>query len=91
MRCVTISVLTSPNISITPRRCWSLTNRFLKKARISWRRTPVHGDGGRIENCMLACSSLTLRPRGRTLLDRELYLPEAWARDDARRAGAGVP
>ena len=29
--------------------------------------------------------------RGRTFLDRELYLPEAWAGDIARRVAAGVP
>ncbi len=30
-------------------------------------------------------------PGGRTLLDRELYLPQEWAQDAARRAEAGVP
>ena len=30
-------------------------------------------------------------PGGRTLLDRELYLPKEWAQDAARRTEAGVP
>lgn len=29
--------------------------------------------------------------RGHALIDRELYLPQAWAEDDARRATAGIP
>ena len=29
--------------------------------------------------------------KGRTLLDRELYLPQVWARDWERRREAGVP
>ena len=29
--------------------------------------------------------------RGRTLLDRELYLPQVWAEDLERRREAGVP
>ena len=49
------------------------------------------GTAGRIENCQVGVFLAYAAARGRTLLDRELYLPEAWARDDARRAGAGVP
>src|SRR5262249_7547989 len=30
-------------------------------------------------------------PKGRAFLDRELYLPEEWAEDAARRRAAGVP
>ncbi len=30
-------------------------------------------------------------PRGRTVLDRDLYLPQEWASDAARRTEAGVP
>ena len=44
-----------------------------------------------MENCQigvfLACGSR----RGRTFLDRELYLPQAWAEDGERRWEAGVP
>jgi SRSO17 transposase len=30
-------------------------------------------------------------PLGHTFIDRELYLPQAWANDPVRRAEAGVP
>ena len=46
------------------------------------------GTAGRIENCQVAWHAGV---KGRTLLDRELYLPQVWARDWERRRGAGVP
>jgi SRSO17 transposase len=49
------------------------------------------GTAGRIENCQVGVFLTYACARGRTFLDRALYLPEAWACDDARRAGAGVP
>jgi SRSO17 transposase len=50
------------------------------------------GTAGRIENCQLGVFLTYASPRGRALIDRELYLPDkAWARDAARRAEAGVP
>jgi SRSO17 transposase len=49
------------------------------------------GTAGRIENCQVGVFLTYAAPRGRTFLDRELYLPEAWAGDEARRAEAGVP
>ncbi|MCA1626868.1 MAG: IS701 family transposase [Acidobacteria bacterium] len=49
------------------------------------------GTAGRIENCQIGVFLTYAAPRGRTFLDRELYLPEAWASDDERRGAAGVP
>lgn len=49
------------------------------------------GTAGRVENCQVGVFLAYACARGRTLLDRELYLPEAWAADAERRAEAGVP
>jgi len=49
------------------------------------------GTAGRIENCQVGVFLTYASTRGRTFLDRELYLPEAWAGDAARRAEAGIP
>jgi SRSO17 transposase len=49
------------------------------------------GTAGRVENCQVGVFLTYAAPRGRTFLDRELYLPEAWAGDAARRLEAGVP
>src|SRR6516225_10587990 len=49
------------------------------------------GTAGRIENCQIGVFLGYVSPRGRALLDRELYLPKEWAGDAARRTGAGVP
>jgi SRSO17 transposase len=49
------------------------------------------GTAGRIENCQVGVFLAFAGRRGRTFLDRELYLPQEWAKDDGRRGGAGVP
>jgi SRSO17 transposase len=49
------------------------------------------GTAGRTENCQIGVFLAYATPRGRTFLDRELYLPEEWATDDERRTEAGVP
>ena len=49
------------------------------------------GTAGRIENCQIGVFLAYATPRGRTFLDRELYLPTEWATDGARREEAGVP
>jgi SRSO17 transposase len=49
------------------------------------------GTAGRIENCQIGVFLAYATGRGRTFLDRELYLPRAWATDRDRRAVAGVP
>jgi SRSO17 transposase len=49
------------------------------------------GTAGRIENCQIGVFLAYASPKGRTFLDRELYLPQDWAQDPQRRAEAGVP
>ena len=49
------------------------------------------GTAGRIENCQVGVFLAYASAKGRTLLDRELYLPQVWAEDRERRREAGVP
>ncbi len=49
------------------------------------------GTAGRIENSQMSVFLTYSTSRGHTLIDRELYLPESWAGDPARRERAGVP
>ena len=43
------------------------------------------GTAGRIENCQVGVFLGYTTPKGRALLDRELYLPKEWAEDRPRR------
>src|SRR4051794_27481271 len=65
---------------------------FLKKGTKS---AGVHrqysGTAGRVENCQIGVFLGYASRYGQALIDRRLYLPEAWAQDEARRAKAGVP
>jgi SRSO17 transposase len=49
------------------------------------------GTAGKRENCQVGVFLAYANSRGRTFLDRELYLPEEWAADAERRKEAGVP
>jgi len=49
------------------------------------------GTAGRIENCQIGVFLAYASGRGHALIDRELYLPQDWAEDGARRATAGIP
>ncbi len=49
------------------------------------------GTAGRIENCQAGVFLAYAGAKGRSLLDRELYLPQVWAQDQERRREAGVP
>ena len=49
------------------------------------------GTAGRIENCQIGVFLAYVSAKGRTLLDRELYLPQVWTEDRERRREAGVP
>nr|WP_294696439.1 IS701 family transposase [uncultured Friedmanniella sp.] len=48
------------------------------------------GTAGRIENCQIGVFLAYAAPAGRTLLDRELYLPKSWTEDRDRCTEAGV-
>ena len=49
------------------------------------------GTAGRVDNCQIGVFLAYASAKGRTLLDRELYLPQVWAGDRERRREAGVP
>src|SRR5918992_1821997 len=49
------------------------------------------GTTGKIDNCQLGVFLAYASPRGRALIDRELYLPKSWTDDRSRCAAAGVP
>jgi SRSO17 transposase len=65
---------------------------FLKKGTHSCGvKRQYSGTAGRIENCQIGVLLGYASRHGRTLLDRELYLPEEWAKDSKRRKQAHVP
>jgi SRSO17 transposase len=49
------------------------------------------GTAGRIENCQVGVFLGYASPLGQALIDRRLYLPDAWAADEARRRQVQVP
>src|SRR4051794_26817598 len=49
------------------------------------------GTAGRIENCQIGVFLAYASRYGQALIDRRLYLPEAWAQDESKRTKAGVP
>ncbi len=49
------------------------------------------GTAGRIENCQVGVFCAYATTKGRTLIDRELYLPKSWIADRARCREAAVP
>jgi SRSO17 transposase len=49
------------------------------------------GTAGRIENSQIAVYLTYAAPRGHTLIDRALYLPQSWTQDRQRCAEAGIP
>lgn len=49
------------------------------------------GTAGRIENCQIAVFLSYATPKGRTLIDRELYIPQVWFEDEKRCRSAGIP
>jgi SRSO17 transposase len=49
------------------------------------------GNVGKKENCQVGVFLLGVTPAGSVLLDHQLYLPESWAADAARRKETRVP
>ncbi|HEY5091118.1 MAG TPA: IS701 family transposase [Polyangia bacterium] len=49
------------------------------------------GTAGRVENCQVGVFLGYASPLGQALIDRRLYLPDAWAADEARRRQGRVP
>ena len=49
------------------------------------------GTAGRVENCQLGVFLAYAAPKGRALVDRELYLPKSWTEDRDRCREAGIP
>ncbi len=49
------------------------------------------GTAGKITNCQIGVFLAYASPRGRALIDRELYLPRSWAGDEGRLTAAQVP
>jgi SRSO17 transposase len=49
------------------------------------------GTAGRVENCQIGVFLAYASGKGHSLIDRALYLPEAWCTDATRRAEAAIP
>jgi len=49
------------------------------------------GTLGRVDNCQVAVSTHLAGQRGSACIGMNLYLPDSWANDSARRKKAGVP
>ena len=65
---------------------------FVKKgARSAGVQQQYSGTAGRVENCQLGVFPAYASPKGRALVDRELYLPKSWTDDTERCREAGVP
>jgi SRSO17 transposase len=65
---------------------------FVKKgAKSAGVQRQYSGTAGRVENCQVGVFLGYAGGKGHALIDRALYLPEGWAADPGRRAGAGVP
>lgn len=49
------------------------------------------GTAGRTENCQIGVFAAYASPKGRALVDRELYLPRSWTEDPDRCRAAKIP
>lgn len=65
---------------------------FLKKGEHSVGvKRQYSGTAGGIENCQVGVFLAYTSDKSTTFIDRELFLPEEWAQDRARREAAGIP
>ena len=64
---------------------------FLKKGRMSAGvQRQYSGTAGRTENCQIGTFLAYASPRGRVLIDRELYVPVSWTDDRDRCRAAAI-
>jgi SRSO17 transposase len=49
------------------------------------------GTAGKVDNCQLGVFLAYASPKGRAMIDRELYLPKSWTDDPERCRAARVP
>ncbi len=65
---------------------------FLKKGtKLAGVQRQYTGTAGRIENAQVGVFLGYAGRHGRALIDRALYVPDSWAKDDARRCEARIP
>jgi SRSO17 transposase len=65
---------------------------FLKRGKHSAGVSRQHyGPTGDVRNCQTGVFVSLVSPRGHTLVDRELYLPQEWTTDPARCRRVGIP
>jgi SRSO17 transposase len=65
---------------------------FLKKGTTSVGvQRQYSGTAGKVDNCQLGVFLAYASPKGRAMIDRELYLPERWTDDPERCRAARVP
>ena len=65
---------------------------FLKKGTTSVGvQRQYSGTAGKVDNCQLGVFLAYASPRGRAMIDRELYLPQSWTEDLERCKAARVP
>ncbi len=65
---------------------------FLKKGQQSVGvKRQYSGTAGRVENCQIGVFLCYASHHGAAFIDRSLYLPKEWAREQSRRQDAGVP
>jgi SRSO17 transposase len=65
---------------------------FLKKGTTSVGvQRQYSGTAGKVDNCQLGVFLAYASPKGRAMIDRELYLPESWTDDPPRCRAARVP
>ncbi|MCX4635214.1 IS701 family transposase [Streptomyces sp. RPA4-5] len=65
---------------------------FLKKGTVSAGvQRQYSGTAGRTENCQIGVFAAYASPKGRALVDRELYLPKSWTADADRCRAAKIP
>jgi SRSO17 transposase len=65
---------------------------FLKKGTTSVGvQRQYSGTAGKVDTCQLGVFLAYASPKGRAMIDRELYLPERWTDDPARCRAARVP